>query len=202
MSVRIALALFGTALLSLALAVPVSAATVVVPGNASYEVEVGPFLGGGPIVQGSELSFSWSSDRPLSLVVSGPSGIVGSYSSSTHGSDSIDIGETGDYFMTWTNTGSTDASLTYDYDVDPFAPVEDIFDPVIFGVIIAAVVIAVVIVLVIFFVILQDKEKKPAVEIQPSFAGIPRGVSGNCPKCGSAVDGVALFCARCGAKIR
>jgi len=201
-SARIVLALVGTALFALALATPASAATATVPANDFYSIEVGPFFGGGPIMQGSDLTFTWSSSGPLTLVVSGPSGVVESYSSSNHGSDTIHIDETGTYFMTWTNSGSTSTSLTYDYEVDPFAPVEDTLDAVLLAVIAAVVVVVVVIVLVVFLVLRQDKPKTLAPGEMPPVAAIPQGVSGHCPKCGSSVDGMAMFCPRCGARVR
>lgn len=167
-SARIAVAFAAMIVAALALAVPVSAATVVVPANDFYIVEVDQFFGGGPIMQGSDLSFTWSSDRPLTLAVSGPSGLVEYYPSSNHGSDTIDITETGTYYLTWTNGAATDASLTYDCDVDPFAPAEDFLDAILVGVLVLAIVIVVVIVLVVVFVVRAEKPEQPA-QTQPQF---------------------------------
>lgn len=202
-SVRIALVFVGAALFALAVAMPVSAATVVVSANDYYVVEAGQFLGGGPIMQGSDLSFTWSSDRALTLVVSGPSGAVESYSSSTHGSDTIGIDETGTYFMTWTNSGSVAATLTYDYDVDMFAPVEHTFDTIVLGIVIAAIVIVVIIVLVVVLVIKGDHGGKPAQAPQYTqpVSWLPPNAA-NCPTCGAAIDGTNQWCARCGARLR
>lgn len=202
-SVRVALAFVGAALFALAVAMPVSATTVTVPANDYYVVEPGQFYGGGPILQGSDLSFTWSSDRALRLVVSGPSGVVEYYSSSTHGSDTIEVDETGTYFMTWTNSGSVAAILTYDYDVDMFAPVEHTLDTIVLGIAIAAIVIVVIIVLVVVLVIKGDHGGKPAQAPQHAqpVSSLPPNAT-NCPTCGAAIDGTNQWCARCGARLR
>ena len=202
-SVRVVLAFVGAALFALAVAMPVSAATVTVPANDYYAVEPAQFYGGGPILQGSDLSFTWSSDRALTLVVSGPSGVVEYYSSSTHGSDTIQIDETGTYFMTWTNSGSVAATLTYDYDVDMFAPVEHTLDTIVLGIAIAAIVIVVIIILVVVLVLKGDRAKQPAQPPQYFKSDFPTAATAtNCPACGALIDGTHQFCARCGARLR
>lgn len=199
---RIVLALVATVVTALALAVPASAATVTVPANDNYFVEVGEFGIPGTIIQGSDLSFTWSSSEPLTLVISGPSGMVESYSSATHGSHTIDITETGDYFMTWTNSGSLQATLTYSYDVDIFAPVHHTLDSILLGAMVGVIVVVIVIVLVVVLVLRGDRGKKPAQTqyVQPAAPVAPTAT--NCPNCGAAIDASVQWCARCGAKLR
>jgi hypothetical protein len=201
-ALRIALALVATVMTALAFAAPASAATVTVSADDFYIVEVGEFGIPGTIIQGSDLSFTWSSDVQLTLIISGPSGLVKSYSSSTHGSHTIEITETGDYFMTWTNSGSSDAALTYDYDVDIFAPVHNTIDSILLGVMVGVIVVVVVIVLVVVLVLRGDRDKKPAQAqyVQPAAPVAPAAT--NCPNCGAAIDATVQWCARCGAKLR
>lgn len=200
---RISLALAGMVTIVLTLAAPASASTAVVHANDSYSVEVGQFYGGGPIMQGSDLSFTWSSTSALTLVVSGPSGVVESYSSSTQGSHTIQITETGTYFMAWTNSGSVDATVTYDYTVDFFGPVEDTFDAIVLAMVVAAIVIVVIIVLVVVLVLRGDRRRQPlqgTEYVQPLSPIAPTATS--CPNCGAAINGTHQFCARCGARLR
>ena len=196
------MALIATVATALALAAPASAATVTVPANDFYAIEVGEFGIPGTVIQGSDLSFDWDSDVPLTLVVSGPSGVVKSYSSSTHGSHTIEITETGAYFMTWTNSGSVAASLTYTYDVDFFAPVHNAIDSVLLGIMAAVIVIVVVIVLVVVLVLRGDRGKKPAQAQYVQPAALVAATATNCPNCGAAIDATVQWCARCGAKLR
>ena len=202
-TIPVAMAIVGSIVIALALAGPVSAATYVIPANDFYVINVGTFGIGGSILEGSDLSFDWSSTSPLSLVVSGPSGVVKSYSSSTHGSHTIDIDETGDYFMTWTNSGSVAATLTYDYEVDLFAPAGDAVDAIVLGLIVAAIIIVAIIVLVVVVVMRSGKSSKPAQgpgNVQPAAPVAPNAT--NCPTCGAAIDGTNLWCPKCGAKLR
>lgn len=199
-SARVISVMIGLAVTVLALAAPVSADTAVVPADDIFTVEAGQFFGGGPIVEGSDLSFTWNSDRSLTLNISGPSGVIASYPSSTSGSDTIDITATGTYYMIWTNHGAWDASLTYDYEVDPFAPAEDVIDAVVLGMIIVAIIVVVVIVLVVVVVIRGGKPKQIAQASQQA-QPVPFTAT-NCPTCGAAIDGTSQWCARCGARLR
>jgi len=202
-SLRITLVAALSVVFLISLSNSASAAVVQVPANDYYVVQVGEFGVPGPILQGSDLSFSWDSDFPLTLVVSGPSGIVESYSSADHGSDTIAIDETGEYFMTWTNSGSSDATLDYDVDVDMLAPVHDVIDSFLLGVIIAAIVIVVIVVLVIVLVLGKEHGKKPAQVQQygPPIAPLAPNAS-VCPSCGAPIDSTTTWCSRCGTRLR
>ena len=201
-TLRIVLALFATIVTALAFAAPASAAIVTVPANDFYVLEVGEFGIPGSVIQGSDLSFDWSSNVPLTLIISGPSGIVESYSSSTHGDHTIEITETGGYFMTWTNSGIVAATLTYEYDVDFFAPVHDTFDSILLGVMVGVIVIVVVIVLVVVLVLRGDRAKKPAQAQYVQTVAPVAPTATNCPNCGASIDATTQWCARCGAKLR
>jgi len=199
----IALALIVSIVTALAFSAPASADNAQVSANGNYQIEVGEFGIPGPLVQGSDLTFTWSSTLPLTLVVAGPSGTVESYSSNTHGSDTIEISETGTYFMTWTNSGSSVVSLTYNYDVDIFGPVHDVIDSLLLGVIVAAIVIVVIIVLVVVLVIRGGEHKRPTQGQQyvPPTAPLAP-IATACPNCGAAIDASTQWCSRCGTRLR
>jgi len=200
-SERAVLLLFGTVILALSFAAPASAATTQVYANDSYQTLISQFGAGDyELLRGSEVSFTWDSDMPLTLVIRGPHGVVESYPSATQGSDTIDITSTGEYSMTWTNSGSVDATLVYDYDVDFFAPVEDLLDSILLGVILGAIVVVSVVVLVVFLILREERKQQPA-ETIGQFQPIMR-TSSRCPNCGSSVDRSYEFCARCGTKLR
>jgi len=200
-TIPVALAIAGTIVIALALAIPASAATYTIPGNDFYAIEVGPFGIGGTIIEGSDLSFDWSATGPLSLVVSGPSGTVRTYNSATSGSHTIHITETGDYFMTWTNSGSSAVVLTYDYEVDIFGTAHDVMDTVILGLIVAAIIIVAVIIIVVFVIMGSGKKSQPAQGPAQPAAPLATNAT-NCPSCGSAIDKSNQWCSKCGAKLR
>ncbi len=187
-------------MLALAVSSAALADSAIVDANDYFMTEIGDFWGEGPIVQGSDVTFDWTSNQPLTLVITGPSGIVESYSASNHGSDTISIDETGTYYMTWTNSGSTPASLTYNVQVDMFAPIHDTFDTVLLGIVLGVVAVVVVIILVVVLVIRGDRPKKAVQMGQPMAPVAPSATV--CPNCGSPIDSTVQWCARCGAKLR
>ena len=159
-------------------------------------------LGGLSEGDGVFLTWTTSSTTPVSAVLTGPQGFTDSFGSSYVGFETIDIPHDGAYLLTFSNAGSSSASVTVDWTVTPFSP-GGFFDDLVTIVLIIAIVIVVVIVLIVVLVLMSGKKKKQ----QSMAAAAPQGIvtpttPGMCPVCGSQTDTNAPFCAKCGAKFR
>ncbi|MGD9963061.1 MAG: zinc ribbon domain-containing protein [Thermoplasmata archaeon] len=149
------------------------------------------------------LTYSWSSDIPLSLTLQDPSGYeVPLGSNTTSGEGTLPSWEAGTYTLTWHNYASY-ATAHLDFDLsEPYdeSGVEDAMSAfVMIGIIVVVVLIAVVVVIVL--VVVMGNKKEPAQQAPPPMAS--RALeTGHCPTCGSPIDKDASFCARCGAKFR
>jgi hypothetical protein len=199
---RLSTLFLGTVLFAVMLAPLTSASTVTIPANSFYSAPLGDMFGSTPIYQGSEVTFSWSSDVPLTLAVSGPSGLIKTYTSSTSGSGKIDVSETGTYFLTWTNSGSTDATLTFTYNTDLFAPVEHTINTVLLAIVIGAIATFVVIAVVVVLILKAEKAREPTQAQRGQEMYVVPPTAAVCPNCGMAIDSTTIWCSRCGVRLR
>jgi hypothetical protein len=148
------------------------------------------------------LSISWTSDHSVSAVLTGPSGYSKTYSSSIFGYDLLNVPHDGAYVLTFTNPGSSSATVTLTWEVTPFNPVHTATDILTWIAIIAVIIIVVIVVIVVLVVVMGGKKKKAEMA-----AAAPQGIvtpttPGMCPICGAQTDTNALFCAKCGARFR
>lgn len=148
------------------------------------------------------LTYSWSSDVPLTFTITDPMGNEIPYDTgATYGSGSLPSWSSGTYTLTWFNYGSSVAHLSFNLS-EPFNEAEGAMSALLWGLIIAAIIIVAIIVIVVIVVVMGGK-KSPA---QPMVAPPPMGsqalATGHCPTCGNPVEKDASFCSKCGTRFR
>lgn len=152
-----------------------------------------------------KVSLSWSSDVPLKLSVSGPSGLIKSYDAAYSGSGSFKT-EEGSLYFTWLNPGSQNATLQYD--LTPESQSEHAISTFFWGMIIVGIVVIVMIVLIVLFVLKEvgpalsgsrSSSALPPESLYPSAAAAPRMET--CPGCGTKVNASTRICPGCGARV-
>jgi len=151
------------------------------------------------------VSFTWSSDIPLSLSVSGNGGLIDSFGAATSGSGSCKThGE--DLFLTWYNSGSVNATL--EYELTYVYQSEHAISSLLFaGIIIGVIVVAVVIVVVLYAVkaltrpggLFQADRDAQIQTFGPM--GPQKTPMETCPGCGSRVNPSTRICPGCGARV-
>jgi len=159
----------------------------------------------GTLTKDDWLTVQWTSNVAVSATLSGPDGVVETFSAATSGGwdhPLITVPDTGTYTLTFENSGSVAASVTYTTTVTPWNPVDEATDFLTWLMIIAVIIIVVIIAIVVLVVVLGAKKKKAA-----AMGGAPLGIvmpttPGICPVCGAQTDTNAPFCAKCGAKFR
>ncbi len=171
--------------------------TVTVAGGGSQTVNMGTYT------EGDGLLITWSTQSlstQVSGVVNGPSGFTRSISANWLVEQDFEVPHTGDYTLTLSNAGSTDATVQLTYEMTPFSP-QGFFDNLLTLVIIILVVVVVIIIVIVVLVVVVGGKKKQ----QAAMAAGPQGIvvpstPGVCPVCGSQTDTNAQFCAKCGAR--
>lgn len=165
------------------------------------------------LTDGDSISLSWSSmSGSVNCVIEDPDGDTIFDQTSTYYFDIIEVGETGNYVITWSNPGLSTVSVTYDASAIPFGDVDSFFDSIVLVLIIIAAIIVIIVVVVVVYLLMQGKKKKaaqmaqppmqPAPAYAPAAAPQPVAAPGNCPMCGSPVDPQFMFCQKCGARVR
>ncbi|MBN1677989.1 MAG: zinc ribbon domain-containing protein [Candidatus Thermoplasmatota archaeon] len=152
------------------------------------------------------VSFTWSSDLPLKLSVSGPSGLIKSYDAATSGSDTLATDD-GVLYFTWLNTNSVSASLEYGFDTETVGEraIMSMFAAVL--VVVAAVVVGMIV--VVLLVVRSLNRSSSGVyskgPVPPPPLDVRQGYSAalmdRCPGCGSKVDPSTRICPGCGARV-
>ncbi len=152
------------------------------------------------------LTYSWSSDEPLSFAITDPSGNQFPYGTNTTSGDStLPLWSSGTYTLTWYNYGSSTSHLSFDLS-EPFSEVDVIEETMwtltLIGIIIAVGLVAVVVIVVIV-IVMSDKGKKSAPPAGgPSPLAAQALATGHCPTCGVQIDTSASFCAKCGTRFK
>lgn len=152
------------------------------------------------------LTYSWTSDEPLSFVITDPSGNQIPYGTNTTSGDStLPMLSSGTYTLTWYNYGSSTAHLSFDLS-EPFSEADVIEETMwtlsLIGIIIAVALVAVVVIVVIV-IVMSDKGKTPAPPAGgPSPLASQALATGHCPTCGVQIDTSASFCAKCGTRFK
>lgn len=152
------------------------------------------------------LTYSWSSDHPLSFVITDPSGNQVPYGSNTTSGDStLPMWASGTYTLTWYNYGLSTAHLSFDLSA-PFSEVEVIEETMwtltLIGIIITVAAVAVVVVVVIVVVMGDGKKRSAPPAGAPSPLASQALATGHCPTCGVQIDTSASFCAKCGTRFK
>lgn len=173
--------------------------TTILPGG-SYKVTL-------TLSEDTTVTYHWTSDAVLDFEISNPSGsVVRNVSSSNH-VGFYDAPSSGTYVFRWTNPQSV--SVGIEYDITTMSISEDFFDalsPLFIGVLVAAIMIVAVIVVIVVVLVMKEKPAAPTQQAQmpmqpPQYVPHPV-VGGKCPMCGAPADSSALFCQKCGAKLR
>lgn len=153
-----------------------------------------------------DLTYDWTSDRPLSFTITGPGGVIRSVSATTSASGSVEVTDWGTYTLTWANSGALSASLDYTYSMDPLQAAEDWWDRMLTTLIIIVVIVVIIIVVVVMVVVYAATKKAPPqgqmAYPPPQAYGPPAATTGVCPMCGTPVDPNFQFCAKCGARTK
>jgi hypothetical protein len=152
------------------------------------------------------VSFTWSSDLPLKLSVSGPSGLIKSYDAATSGSGTLPTDD-GVLYFTWVNTNSVSASLEYDYDTETVG--DRMMISLFFGALVLVAVAVVGVIAVVLLVVRSMNRRSSGVYSNGSVPPPPQvahqGYSGihmdKCPGCGSKVNPSTRICPGCGARV-
>lgn len=189
---KVGIAGLALAFVLLAVSASVAAETATIAPGANKVVHV-------DVDAGDWITYTWYTipSQTLHLVVTGPTGAVVDDVTATSGGDTI-FADAGTYTFTWTNTGTSSATLSYSM---PFTDIANAVNWFLYAAL--AVVIIVVVVVVLVVVLATRKKKAPELAPQPLSPMAAQAVaSGRCPKCGRPVDPNGTFCAVCGAKLR
>ncbi len=191
-------------MLTIGFAQPASAATrVLAPGEEFTKNVSAEML--------DTITWTWSvspSTESVTFELTDPNNaVLESYSGSVNQFPGFTIaGLNGNYHFSWTNSGSSSVTLTYD--ISGGNSVRGAIDFAIWLLVIGAIIIVVIVVVVVVVVLRGKKPAAPPPMYGPPQQNAPPGnapapyMANVCPRCGGPIDSQQTFCPKCGFRVR